>query len=245
MRKRTTIAGVAAALVVSLMALGSPSIAVVCAPGLFNVSGVVTDDHTGLPLDRVTSVGIMSTDATYNDGEATAPDSTFETCLPAGSYFINFFADGYYTEWWDDSPTPLGATVLVVSSAATGIDAALTPFPVITGRITDARTGDPLFTSVGITDAATGLGLDGIGTDTNGVYRFVVDPNFFPVPGTYKIHFSADFHWSEWYDDAKKKSKAAVITVNRDSGVIGGLDEELRHCGRPVPDFCVPRNFNR
>jgi hypothetical protein len=160
---------------------------------------------------------------------------------------VSFFADGYFTEWHDDAATLGEATLIAgVSGDHLTVDAALTPWPVITGRVTDSRTGEPLFTSVGLTDAtAFPGGLDGEGTNASGEYRFVLNPDFFPVPGSYLVNFSADFHWSEWYDDAKKRSKATVIEVTRDSGIISGVDAELRPCGRPVPDFCIPRNFGR
>lgn len=218
-----------------------------CGPGQFSVSGIVTDALTGLPLDRVTSVGYSLPDGTPFDGDGTDPaTSTFDSCLPAGSYIVNFFADDYYIEWYNDSLTQAGALVIMGAEGehVSNIHAALTPFPVITGRVTDSRTGEPLFTSVGLTNAVTGLGLDGEGTDANGVYRFVLNPDFYPVPGSYKVHFSADSHWSEWFDNSKKKSKATVISITPASGVVSGVDAELRPCRRPSPDFCIPRGFS-
>lgn len=219
-----------------------------CAPAEFSVSGAVTDELTGLPLDRVTSVEYSLTDGTPYDGDGTDPaTSTFDSCLDAGSYIIRFFADDYYIEWYDDVATSGAATVItgLAGDHATDIDAALTPYPVITGRVTDSRTGAPLFTSVGLTNAANGDGLDGEGTDANGVYRFVLNPDYYPVPGTYLVNFSADFHWSEWFDNAKKKSKATVISISADSGIVSGIDAELKPCGRPSPDFCIPGGFSR
>ena len=245
---RISVSLVVAGLLVATLGAVSTAGAAHCGLGEFSVSGSVTDEFTGLPLDRITSVGISLSDGTSYDGESTTlPGSTYHVCLPAGSYLLSFFADGYYFEWYDDSGTQAGVEVVTGSAgeAFSAIDAALTPWPVITGRVTDSRTGAPLFTSVGLTDAATGLGLDGEGTDANGVYEFILDPTFFPVPGTYLLHFSADFHWSEWYDNSKKKSKANVISVTPGSGVISGVDAGLKPCGRPVPDFCIPRNFSR
>ncbi len=245
---RIRVSLVVAGLLVATLGAVSTAGAAHCGAGEFSVSGSVTDEFTSMPLDRITSVGISQTDGPLSKGENTMlPGSTYDVCLPAGSYLFSFFADDYYFEWYDDSETEAGAAVVTGSAGddITGIDAALTPWPVITGRVTDSRTGAPLFTSVGLTDAVTGLGLDGEGTDTNGVYEFILNPAFFPVPGTYLLHFSADFHWSEWYDNSKKKSKATVISVTPGSGVISGVDAGLKPCGRPVPDFCIPRNFSR
>lgn len=227
-------------LVLSLVATATAS-ATDCPAGQFAIEGTVTDESTDLPLDVVTSVGFG-----VDDQNTILPSSTFSICLPAGSYVVSFFADGYFLEWHNDAETASQATpVTGASGDHIVVDAALTPWPVITGQVTD-RSGAPLFASVGLTDAtAFPGGLDGEGTDANGVYRFVLDPAFFPIPGSYLVNYSADFHWSEWYDNANKRSRATVISVTRDSGVISGIDAELRNCGRPAPDFCIPRNFNR
>lgn len=248
-RLRTTGVGLA---VMAAMAFLFVSVqeaqAVHCGAGEFSVAGTVTDAITGDPLGVVTSVGLMRVDAPGGDGEGTTlPASTYETCLPAGTYVVSFFADGYFFEWYDAAIDWAHATRITGAEGdhVVGVDAELSPWPVITGRVTDAGTGAPLFTSVGLTDASTGMGLDGEGTDGDGVFEFVLDPRYYPVPGTYLVNFSADYHWSEWFDDAKKRSKATEIAVTRDSGVVSGIDGRLRDCGRPVPDFCIPRNFNR
>lgn len=240
-RNRLGTLAIAAILAAGALLSASPAGAADCPAGQFSISGTVTDNTTGLPLSVVTSVGFGS----FDDQATSLPSSTYSTCLPAGSYPVNFSADGYFLEWHDDAESLADATLV---SGADGdhlvIDAALTPWPAITGQVTDSRTGAPLFTSVGLTEVTGSSDGDGEGTDANGVYRFVLDPAFFPIPGTYLVNFSADFHWSEWWDNANKRSKATVIEVTRDSGVISGIDAELRPCGRPVPDFCIPRNFS-
>lgn len=233
------------AMLAGLSILGVSAGATDCATGSFEVSGAVTDAVTGLPLDRVTSVGIVLADGTPYDGEGTdLPASAFATCLPIGDYKIAFNADHYFSEWFDQAPDPASATIIsVVDGPVTGIDAALQPWPTISGRITDSRTGEPLFTSVGITNADTGEGLDGEGTNRNGEFSYVVDPRFLPI--NVKISFAADYHWAEWYDDERRMSRATVITVTADSGYISGIDASLRPCGRPFPDFCIQRQFTR
>lgn len=242
-RERTRLWLFTIALMVGATMPAPPALAAHCPAGEFEVSGTVTDETTGLPLTVVTSVGFSG----FDDQGTILPASTYSICLPSGTYTVSFFADGYFFEWHDDAESLASATPITGNDGDhIVIDAALTPWPVITGQVTSGGTGDPLFASVGLTDASLFPGsLDGEGTDVNGVYRFVLDPAFFPIPGDYLVSFSADFHWSTWFDDAKKRSKATVINVSRDSGVISGIDAELRPCGRPVPDFCIPRNFDR
>ncbi|MDX1469167.1 MAG: carboxypeptidase-like regulatory domain-containing protein [Acidimicrobiia bacterium] len=236
--------GALAAVLLAVTALGSPATAIACPDGQFSISGRVVDELTRAPLDRVTSVGFEQTDGMFSDGDGTSlPDSTFATCVPVGSYLVSFFADDYHLEWYDDAFVVAEAT-LVVGAAGEMVDLGdidlLRHFPVVTGTVTDARTGAPLRVSVGLTNAATGASLDGEGTDANGVYRFVLDPAHFPVPGTYLISFHADSYWSEWYDDARRQSRATVLAVTETSGIIVA-DAELRACNNP--NFCVPRHF--
>ena len=64
-------------------------------------------------------------------------------------------------------------------------------------------------------------------------------------PGQWTVAFAADYHWSKWYDNAKKFSKATVIEVTPFTPLISGIDAELKRCSRTVPDFCFPPNYNR
>jgi hypothetical protein len=220
--------------------------AATCPEGSFEVSGSVTDAVTGLPLDRVTSVGIMYTDGTGYDGAGTDPaTSTFSECLPIGEYKIGFRADYYFAEYFDDAADVDSATVIsVVDGPVSGIDAALQPWPSISGRVTDRRGAPLTAVSIGITDADTGVGIDGEGVDSNGEFLYYIHPNYFTYPVRLKVVFAADDHWAEWYDNSKRFSRATVITVERDSGPITGISAELRRCARPGIDICFPKKFN-
>ena len=194
----------------------------------------------GQPLTEVTSVGIQSTDGIYDDGEGTdLPGSTFSTCVPPGDYTLSFFADSFMFEWYNDAFDAASATPITVAADVTDIEASL-GWATITGRVTDRKTGDPeLFGSISVVDATTGLGFDNEGTNADGVYSLSVPP------GQWTIAFAADYHWSEWFYDAKKFSKATVIEITPFTPLISGIDAELRRCSRKISDFCFPRNFNR
>ncbi|MDH5372354.1 MAG: hypothetical protein OEX97_05365 [Acidimicrobiia bacterium] len=245
MRLKTVI--LVAVLIAGLLPAGVGAGAVACATGQFEVSGTVTDAMTGLPLDRVTSIGIVyAADGSGYDGEGTDPaTSAFATCLPIGEWKIAFDADYYFTEWYDDAPSMEAAAVIsVVDGPVTGIDAALQPWPSISGRITDVRTGEPLpLTSVGIYQADTGDGIDGEGVDANGEFMYYFSPDYFTFPVRVKVNFAADYHWAEWYDNSKRFSRATVITIEADSGSITGIDASVRRCSWTVPDFCFQRKF--
>ncbi len=229
-----------AVLLVATLGVATPASSVACADGTFMLSGTVTSDINGLPLTEVTSVGIRSTDGTFADGEGTVlPGSTYTACVPAGEYVISFFADSFMFEWYDDVFDEAAATPVVVDGDVAGIDASL-GWATITGRLTDKRTGDPeLLGSVSVSDATTGVGFDNEGTDSNGVYTLSVPP------GLWAVSFAADYHWSEWYDNSKKFSQAAVIEVTPFTPVISGIDAALKRCSWTVPDFCFPKHFTR
>lgn len=209
-----------------------------CPAGTFLISGTVTDEATGLPLTEVTSVGVSSVDGTYDDGLGTVlPGSTWEGCVPPNDYRIAFFADSYNLEWYDDQPDEASATIVTVTADTTGLDAALRRLAFITGRVVDQDTGAGLFTSIGL-QSVDGTFNDGLGTDDAGNFRIAA-----PGPGTYLLNFSSDYHWSEWWDNKKRRSQAAVITITSTTTEVGPVIVRLRRCSDTVPDFCIPPHF--
>lgn len=207
----------------------------------YELSGTVVDEATGAPLAEVTSVGLADASGGDLDGDgAPAGDGTWGFCVEPGFYQLSFHADSYFPELWDDVEPGGAATVIeVIDADVTGLVAGLTAYPVLTGRVVDDRSGEDLFASIGI-EAVDGSFADGEGTDASGgEFRITVRE-----PGDYLLSFFVDSHWAEWYDDANKRSRATPIEVRRDSGVIDLGDIGVRHCGRPGPDFCVPRNFS-
>ncbi len=229
-----------AALAVGLGGISAVSAsAAPCPEGTFLISGTVTDEATGLPLTEVTSVGVSAVDGSYDDGLGTAiPGSTWESCIPPNDYRIAFFDDSYNLEWYDDQPDATSATIVHVAADTTGLDAALSRLAVITGRVIDQDTGEGLFTSIGL-QSVDGTFNDGLGTDDLGNFRIAV-----PGPGTYLLNFSSDFHWSEWWNNKKRRSQATVITITATTSEVGPWIVRLRRCSDTVPDFCIPPHFN-
>jgi protocatechuate 3,4-dioxygenase beta subunit len=146
----------------------------------------------------------------------TTDDGTYEIAgLPAGTYYLHAYywgAEGFAEEWYENATDPSGATqVTLADNDRRGrIDFTLAPhdiFGSITGRITDATTGQPverayvevwpmegdpfgtfgLMPNYAITDADGRYQIDGqpegkymmtiIGDGAVGYYRDVQDPN--------------------------------------------------------------------
>ena len=63
-------------------------------------------------------------------------------------------------------------------------------------------------------------------------------------PGRWVVAFAVDYHWSEWFDNTKKFSKADVIEVTQFTPSFTGIDARLRLCSRTVPDLCFPKHHN-
>lgn len=224
-------------LLIGAVSAGGVATAAECAAGTYEVSGTVVDAVTGAPLGNpITSVSFTGV-----DDQNTNADGTFAFCLPPGDYTVSFAADGYVIGWYDAVFEADAATVVTVSAGNVGgIDAALYPLPRISGRVTDRRTGAGVHTSVGISDAATGAGLDGDVTDPEGYFSYVVPREY--LPGVFAVNFVADSYWAEWYDNARKFKHATAITVTYDSVEITGVDGDLRPCAGTLP--CLPRKFN-
>jgi hypothetical protein len=238
--RRMSRMGVVAILAVSMLAVAGPGVASTCEEGFVELSGTVTRDLDGGLLKEVTSVGIFAVDGSFADGAATTlPSSTYSACVPVNKdYRVGFQADHYLIEWYDNVLDMASATPAVVATSdVTGIDASLGQ-TTISGRVTDQRTGAPLFASVSVVNADTGVGYDNEGTDPSGVYTLTVPP------GRWVVAFAVDYHWSEWFDNTKKFSKADVIEVTQTTPSFTGIDARLRLCSRTVPDFCFPKHYN-
>lgn len=239
--RRMSRLGVVVILAVSMLAVAFPGVAATCEEGFVELSGTVTRDLDGGALTEVTSVGILAVDGSFADGEGTTlPSSTYSVCVPVNkTYRVGFQADSYLIEWYDNVYDMASATTVIVgTSDVAGIDASLGQ-TTISGRVTDQRTGDPLFASVSVVNADTGVGYDNEGTDpATGIYTLTVPP------GRWVVAFAVDFHWSEWFDNTKKFSKADVIEVTQFTPSFTGVDARLRLCSRTVPDFCFPKHFN-
>lgn len=193
------------------------------------IAGTVTDE-AGAPLPAA-SVGVYAavdlpgggTDWDYVSGAETDESGTYLVDrLAAGTYRVDFDADGYQSEYYDDVPTLEGSEpVEVIGGEETpDIHAALTADATISGTVTDAQ-GQPLdgawvhVAPVGSEDGEWAR------TDSGGDYTVAE-----MAAGTYTVFFEHDDDPDtfegflfEYYDNAGTIDDAEAVTV------VAGQDE--------------------
>lgn len=180
------------------------------------ISGKVTDPDDQ-PMQGVyvsildTAAGNVQVDSTSTDAEG---KYTTPTTLASGSYIVKFQppvgdrACPLAIEYSGNAATTAAATRIQVSAATSvsGIDAKLEYGGHITGRITDAANGLPLFGTVEVYDA-TGAVVAAGTTGTAGYYR----TDFGLPSGAYRVQFSAEGYVSLFYGGATTLEAAAQV----------------------------------
>ncbi len=172
---------------------------------LGRITGTVTST-TGQPLHFVQirvrdeqRSSLRSTAWTGENGDYSVGD------LYAGSYLVTTVNyDGWADEAYDDQPCPkedcdprVGMAVPVAAGATTaGIDFALAPAGVVTGTVTDGRTGAAVSRAQVFVFGADGFPLDVSSADHRGRYRLTG-----LADGTYFAVVDAAGRIPELYDD--------------------------------------------
>jgi 5-hydroxyisourate hydrolase-like protein (transthyretin family) len=189
------------------------------------VSGTVTDAVTGAPLADVcaflfpqdpedpSAVGCTDASGRWVTNNEVAP----------GSYTVFFDDVGttYAAEWYDDAPDANSATVVTVAPgvSVTGIDAALAPGAVLTGRVIDRHTRQPIsgicpLAFAGRTATDPILSQAQICSDESGTWSTAALPAgpttvfLFSPEGTYR---------SLWAYRSETQSRATVFTLTAGS----------------------------
>lgn len=174
-----------------------------------SISGTVTDSITTNPIegalvevfDGSISVGFADTDGS---GNYTIPD------LTPGNYTVTASADGYQSK-------TVGASV--ASSVTTTVDFALEQPPgTLSGRVTDASTGNPIpGASINVFQGVTLI--TSVLTDTNGQYSIT---EF--APGNYLVSANANLHQEQVKAGTVTSNATTTInfSLNSDPGTISG-----------------------
>jgi len=130
-----------------------------------SISGTVINALSGLPVAGL-YVRVHDASGAYLSHGTTDSQGRYKvTGLDAGSHFVLASASGFEPQLWNGIPCPSPCTVtagtpvpVALSATTSGIDFALAPYGSITGKITDAATGQPLaYTNLRISDSAGAL----------------------------------------------------------------------------------------
>ena len=169
-----------------------------------SISGTVTNAASGSPLRDVLVV-LWSEDGNYVNEDFTGPSGRFEfPGVSSGTYFATTLSDEYADEIFDNLPCEDGCNrtsgtpiVLTGEGDVEGIDFALQPLGMISGRVTDATTGQPIpFIDVEVQSPDLSGRFYGF-TDEDGNYRIGGLPS-----GTFYARTEIFFDYQdEIYDD--------------------------------------------
>ena len=185
------------------------------------ISGRLTAAGSGDPLAGY--VELYAADGVFIKG-ASIDTSGYYTIsmIVSGAYKLRFTdmcgGCNYLSEWYNNKPDPATADIITVSGDATtaGIDAALSQGGQITGRLTDAKTGQPIVGWASLF-SLNGFNLKTGETDASGYYTITGI-----VSGTYKVNFSGNCtntcpYLSKWYDNKPGLAEADPIFIPTDS----------------------------
>ncbi len=184
-----------------------------------SVSGTVTDERTGLPLNGIRAELWTAANQFYQAVTTDASGIYTFTGAAAGSYrlFFNRFSRFYGSEWYNNKAGfAAGDTITVLTGQAlSGRDAALTPVSRVQGRVTNLSAAGIPNVTVEVRDANNQtVGSDT--TDSMGYYYVYGIPE-----GTYWVYFdgTAAGYAGEYYSD--KLTFAAGDTIAVTPGVFG------------------------
>ena len=197
--------------------------------GQGSISGVVTDEASGAPLEGM----CVSVVPAYVNVRTDSTGHFTIDALDAGSYTVSFGDCAnrpplYLTEWYDNKPNCQACDPVNVGAGASvvGIDAALTKGGAITGTVTNEQTGAFLYPAgVDVYDLS--------GTVRQWTYNDSIAGRYAigPLPaGQYKIRFSLNYplvapHLPEWYSDMHDFGSAGLVDIG--PGTVAVIDASL------------------
>ncbi len=196
------------------------------------ISGVVTDDETGQPIQDAQVSASSSTGGNWiADVNA---DGSYTLRVPVDTYILRSQARSgtYIREFYDDVTTQADATLLTIGNgdAVANIDFALTPIPeaasvVVTGTLR-SDTGAPARGVFVTMFSSTGGELTTDSTRADGAYRLESsDPRVFS--SNVRVCFDGRFYEYECYDGAATLSGATPLATGGGSTVLENIDAEL------------------
>lgn len=215
------------------------------------ITGRVTRESDGTALSGVSVSAVAETGGGFPGHAITDANGDYRiSALIPGSYVVQFdaFGDELVDEYWQAASDRASATPVNVASnqVSGGIDASLLSGATISGHVTSAVDGTPVFGSVDI-DSTEGHWSVPISPDGN--YKAVV------APGNVIVKFTP-FGWGlrpEYWDDAATEAEATVLTVVAGQNLTG-IDPEIDQLvaitgtvladGEPVADAVVEADLD-
>jgi protocatechuate 3,4-dioxygenase beta subunit len=201
------------------------------------ISGTVTDESSGLPLEKIV-VEVWTCNSQGDVGGIAARVKTSSSgqyeaaCLHTESeYFKVWFGafDGVHlSEYYNNKSNIFIADMIRVYEFAGGIDAQLRGGSAIHGMVTGEDSGAPIENCVvNAYDSSSGQ-ISTTKTDSSGQYEL---GNLYS--GEYKILFDPNdgYHGSEWYDNKQSQAEATTLTVVPPEN-INNIDASLPVGGR-------------
>lgn len=224
---------------------------------LGNVSGMVTDVRTGLPLEGICATA-SPTDDPWGDGGHACTDETgtYVMDVPAGVYKFAFsdptgdYAGTYFGGTTFDEAAAVGVPA---ESEVTGIDVAMAAAAVIEGRMLDLATREPLadvcVNAFAADEPEFIPGQVGGCSDEDGYWRIGGLPQ-----GSVKIHtHGTETYAAQWFDRAASHEDARVLRtrsghttrvpnfrLEQGAIVTGTVTDEA---GQPIADACVQVSY--
>ncbi len=198
------------------------------------VSGTVTDAATGEPLPGI-AVDILPEDSYYGAHGYTDIYGRYQLFVLPGTYTVEFrdYEGSYQQQYYNGRMTKGSADPLTVVEGEdlAGIDAALFAGASITGKITDAATGAPLYSAeaAAYRDAGYGWEIAAYGWMEPPWWIFGGSYSINDLaPGDYIVGFDTydGSHLAEYYDAKTNQGSADVIALG--SGwTASGIDADL------------------
>ncbi len=221
------------------------------------IEGTVTEAGTGLPVDFA-SIAVWDSAGDFARSGGTGPLGDYRVLgLDPGTYFVTVTSPRHVGELYDDLPCPGGApggcdvtagTAVAVTAGGTttGIDFAIVRLGSLSGGVTEAGSGLPLFGGIVVLFDAGGSSFDSAPIHApDGDYRFESVP-----AGTWFVAVSAPpDHADELYDDIPCPDLACdpttgtpVVVSNavETSGIDFALDVASGIVGRVTDDSDDP-----
>ena len=163
-----------------------------------SISGSVTDEHTGNPIEAVIDVydsNWWPISYSWSDSEG-----DYTVCkLPTGNYYVLAGTlTCYLDEWYDNTLTQYDATLVHVEAPheTPNIDFTLSTGGSISGRITDEHTGNPIEANISVYNS-NGWSISYTWSDSEGDYTVCK----LPTGNYYVATRGTQTYIGEWYND--------------------------------------------